>query len=90
LHPNAEHKEYEITDDIFNRSFGPTVSNNLSVQGNFLSTRPTLFDNSDELLKLFLSLRLYLLAPPASGETMQLFLQSGIVSLIHFRTAGSA
>lgn len=32
----------------------------------------------------------YLLAPPASGETMQLFLQSGIVSLIHFKTAGSA
>ena len=31
-----------------------------------------------------------LFAPPASGETIQLFLHSGIVSLIHFRTAGSA
>ena len=32
----------------------------------------------------------YRLAPPASGETMQPFLHSGMVSLIHFRTAGSA
>ena len=34
--------------------------------------------------------KLDLFAPPASGETIQLFLHSGIVSLIHFRTAGSA
>lgn len=34
--------------------------------------------------------RAYLLAPPASGETMMQFFHSGMFSLIHFRTAGSA
>lgn len=33
---------------------------------------------------------LYLLAPPASGETMVQFFHSGMFSLIHFSTAGSA
>lgn len=33
---------------------------------------------------------LYLLAPPASGETIVQFFHSGMFSLIHFRTAGSA
>jgi len=32
----------------------------------------------------------YLLAPPASGETMVQFFHSGMFSLIHFSTAGSA
>lgn len=32
----------------------------------------------------------HLLAPPASGETMVQFFHSGIFSLIHFSTAGSA
>ena len=32
----------------------------------------------------------YLLAPPASGDTIILFRHSGMFSLIHFRTAGSA
>ena len=31
-----------------------------------------------------------LLAPPASGETMMLLRHSGMFSLIHLRTAGSA
>lgn len=33
---------------------------------------------------------MHLLAPPASGETIVLFLHSGMFSLIHFNTAGSA
>lgn len=33
---------------------------------------------------------LYLLAPPASGETMVQFFHSGMFSLIHLSTAGSA
>lgn len=32
----------------------------------------------------------YRLAPPASGDTMQLFFHSGMFSRIHWRTAGSA
>lgn len=32
----------------------------------------------------------YLFAPPASGETMVQFFHSGMFSLIHFSTAGSA
>jgi len=32
----------------------------------------------------------YLLAPPASGDTIIAFFQSGILSIIHLTTAGSA
>jgi hypothetical protein len=35
FHPDPERKNYGITDDSLNRSFGTTVSNNLSVQRSF-------------------------------------------------------
>lgn len=39
---------------------------------------------------MYIFIKFYRLAPPASGETIHEFFQSGMFSRIHFKTAGSA